>query len=332
MIRLCCRVEIRREWLDEEGLLGASTWTMEKVESIEITGDGDSLQDTCVIKLPKNARWGVSGSEIPIRRGDNVRVWLGYDGVLKLRFVGYVKEVAAKTPTVITCEDEMMRLRQKAAKQKMYNSVTLSQLLDEQLEGMDIVRYDRESEAEVQLGCLRIEATTVAGLLSELKQNYGITSCFALVDDVPTLYSFTVLPQLRRNAGRFEEGVNIISNSLEYRRSEDVQVKIKGVSIQEDNSRIEYSEGEGEERTIYRYGLNMDELKVAVKNELKRDKWSGLQGDFETFGMPRVEKMDVLDLYAAGTRGRYRVKGVNVSFGSGGYRQKIQLKERLVEL
>lgn len=332
MIRLCCKVEIRREWIDEEGLLGASTWTVEKVESIEITGDGDSLQDTCVIKLPKNARWGVSGSEIPIRRGDNVRVWLGYDGVLKLRFVGYVKEVAAKTPTVITCEDEMMRLRQKAAKQKMYNSVTLSQLLDEQLEGMDIVRYDRESEAEVQLGCLRIEATTVAGVLSELKQNYGITSCFALVDEVPTLYCFTVLPQLRRNAGRFEEGVNIISNSLEYRRSEDVQVKIKGVSIQEDNSRIEYSEGEGEERTIYRYGLNMNELKIAVKNELKRDKWSGLQGDFETFGMPRVEKMDVLDLYAAGTRGRYRVKGVNISFGSGGYRQKIQLKERLVEL
>lgn len=332
MIRLCCRVEIRREWLDEEGLLGASTWTIDKVESIEITGDGDSLQDTCVIKLPKNARWGVSGSEVPIRRGDNVRVWLGYDGVLKLRFVGYVKEVAAKTPTVITCEDEMMRLRQKAAKQKMYNSVTLSQLLDEQLEGMDIVRYDRESEAEVQLGSLRIEATTVAGVLSELKQNYGITSCFALVDEVPTLYCFTVLPQLRRNAGRFEEGVNIISNSLEYRRSEDVQVKIKGVSIQEDNSRIEYSEGEGEERTIYRYGLNMNELKVAVKNELKRDKWSGLQGDFETFGMPRVEKMDVLDLYAAGTRGRYRVKGVNISFGSGGYRQKIQLKERLVEL
>lgn len=332
MIRLCCRVEIRREWLDDEGLLGASTWTVEKVESIEITGDGDSLQDTCVIKLPKNARWGVSGSEIPIRRGDNVRVWLGYDGVLKLRFVGYVKEVAAKTPTVITCEDEMMRLRQKAAKQKMYKSVTLSQLLDEQLEGMDIVRYDRESEAEVQLGCLRIEATTVAGVLSELKQNYGITSCFALVNEVPTLYCFTVLPQLRRNAGRFEEGVNIISNSLEYRRSEDVQVKIKGVSIQEDNSRIEYSEGEGEERTIYRYGLNMNELKIAVKNELKRDKWSGLQGDFETFGMPRVEKMDVLDLYAAGTRGRYRVKGVNVSFGSGGYRQKIQLKERLVEL
>lgn len=332
MIRLCCRVEIRREWIDEEGLLGASTWTVEKVESIEITGDGDSLQDTCVIKLPKNARWGVSGSEVPIRRGDNVRVWLGYDGVLKLRFVGYVKEVAAKTPTVITCEDEMMRLRQKAAKQKMYNSVTLSQLLDEQLEGMDIVRYDRESEADVQLGSLRIEATTVAGVLSELKQNYGITSCFALVDEVPTLYCFTVLPQLRRNAGKFEEGVNIISNSLEYRRSEDVQVKIKGVSIQEDNSRIEYSEGEGEERTIYRYGLNMNELKVAVKNELKRDKWSGLQGDFETFGMPRVEKMDVLDLYAAGTRGRYRVKGVNISFGSGGYRQKIQLKERLVEL
>lgn len=332
MMRLSCKVQIRREWLDESGLLGASTWSIDKVESIEITGDGDSLQDTCTIKLPRNARWGVSGNEIPIRRGDEVRVWLGYDGVLQLRFVGYVKEVAAKTPTEITCEDEMMRLRQRAAKQKMYNSVTLSQLLDEQLEGLNIVRYDRESEAEVQLGSLRIEATTVAGLLSQLKQNYGITSCFALVDEVPTLYSFTILPQLRRNAGKFEEGVNIISNSLEYRRSEDVQVKVKGVSIQADNSRIEYTEGEGEERMIYRYGLSMSELKQAVKDELKRDKWSGLQGDFETFGKPRINKMDVLDLYAGGTKGRYRVKGVNISFGSGGYRQKVQLRERVAEL
>ena len=332
MMSLSCRVEIRREWIEDSGVVGSVAWTIDKVEGIEITGDGDSLQDTCTIKLPKNARWGVSGSEIPVRRGDMVRVWLGYDGEIKLRFLGYVKDVSAKTPTVITCEDEMFRLRQRAAKRHSYPSVTLSELLDDQLEGLDIVRYARESEEQVHLGALRVEATTVAGLLSELKKNYGITSCFALVDDVPTLFCYTILPQLRRNAGKFEEGVNIIDNSLEYRRSEDVEVKVHGISIQEDNSRIEYSEGEGEERTMYRYGLSMEELRVAVKNELKREKWSGLQGSFTTFGKPRIEKMDVLDLYAGGTKGRYRVKGVNVSFGKGGYRQEVQLRERVAEL
>lgn len=330
MMSLCCRVEIRREWEDEQGVIGAATWTIDKAESIEITGDGETMQDTCTIKLPRNARWGVSGNEIPVRRGDSVRVWLGYDGVLQLRFSGYVKDVAAKTPTVITCEDEMFILRQKSAKKLSYTSCTLRQVLDDQLEGLSIARSD--DNAEVQLGALRIEATTVAGVLSELKKNYGITSFFALVDEVPTLFCFTVFPGLRRNAGRFAEGVNIIDNSLEYRRSEDVEVKIHGVSIAEDNSRIEYSEGEGEERTIYRYGLSLEELKVAVKDELKREKWSGLQGDFTTFGKPRVEKMDVVDLESGGAKGRYQVKGVNISFGSDGYRQKIELKQKVSDI
>lgn len=327
---MCCRVEIRREWEDKSGTLGAATWTIDKVESVEITGDGESLQDTCTVKLPRNAHWGVSGSEIPIRRGDGVRVWLGYDGALQLRFVGHVKEVAAKTPTVITCEDEMFRLRQKAAKKLTYTNCTLKQLLDDQLQGMSIARSDEN--ADVQLGMVRVEATTVAGVLSELKKNYGITSYFALVDDVPTLFCFTVFPGLRRNAGKFSEGVNIIDNALEYRRSEDVEVKVRGISIKEDNSRIEYAEGEGEERTIYRYGLTMEQLKIAVKDEMKRQKWSGLTGDFTTFGKPRVEKMDVVDVEAGGVKGRYQVKGVNITFDSGGYRQKIDLKQRVSEL
>ena len=84
MMSLSCRVEIRREWIEDSGVAGSVAWTIDKVEGIEITGDGDSLQDTCTIKLPKNARWGVSGSEIPVRRGDMVRVWLGYDGEIKI--------------------------------------------------------------------------------------------------------------------------------------------------------------------------------------------------------------------------------------------------------
>lgn len=327
-MKLSCKVAIRREWLTDEGLEGAMEWTVDKVENIEITGDSDTLADTCRITLPHNAKWA-GRKEIPIRRGDEVRVWLGYDGETKLRFVGYVKEVAAKTPCTITCEDEMMKLRQKSAKKKTYVNCTLAQLLDDQLEGMNIVRKE---SGEVELGTLRVEASSVAGVLNELKQNYGIVSFFALVDDAPVLYSYAVFPEIRRRAGRFTEGENIISNELEYRRAADMQVKVRGVSIREDNSRIEYAEGEGEERMIYRYGLSLNQLKVAVKDELKREKWEGLQGSLTTFGEPRVEKMDAIDLVTDGTKGRYQVKGVTISFGQRGYRQRIELKRRLAEL
>lgn len=325
MLRLDCKVEIERE-----GESAITLWKFDRVENISITGDGDSLTDTCTIRLPKAVQW--IGGEIPIRRGDSVRVYMGYNGELKLRFVGYVKDVSAKVPTTITCEDEMFRLKNRSAKRKMYQNISLLELLIDQLDGMSIKWDDSINNNEVKLGNLKVEATTVAGLLSDLKQNYGITSCFALVDDVPTFFSYVIFPGMRNNAGKFAEKKNIISNDLEYRRAEDVRVKIKGVSIQEDNSRIEYTEGDGEERVIYRYGLSMDQLKEAVRNELQKEKWSGLSGSFDTFGMPRIEKMDVVDLEVGNAKGRYQVSGVNVEFGRGGYRQKVNLKRKVADL
>ena len=86
-------------------------WTFEKVSSVEITLDSESLTDTCVIKLPKKIKWQ-NEAEIPLKRGDAVSVWLGYNGELELAFTGYIRTVGFKNPVVITCEDEMFRLKQ----------------------------------------------------------------------------------------------------------------------------------------------------------------------------------------------------------------------------
>lgn len=331
MLKLGCRIRIWRE-REVDGVVTGTEWVIRSVESIEITGDGNTLADTCTIRLPKATQW-IEG-EIPVRRGDNVEVWLGYNENLKPRFIGYVKDVSAKTPTVITCEDEMMKLRQKQAKRKVYANVTLTELLQDQFSGLSVAwKNDIIGSQEVRLGLVKVEATTVAGLLQDLKQNFGVKSGF-LLDEYgqPKFYAYVIYPEQRRLAGRFEEGQNIISNSLEYRRAEDVQVKVRGISIQEDNSRIEYVEGEGEERTIYRYGLTMEELKEAVRVELRREKWSGLSGNFETFGEPRVEKLDAVDLVVGNAKGRYQVEGVNVKFGSGGYRQAIEVRRKLSDI
>lgn len=52
---------------------------------------------------------------MPVKRGDAVKVWLGYDDRNELAFAGYVKEVGFKTPVVLECEDEMFKLKQMAA-------------------------------------------------------------------------------------------------------------------------------------------------------------------------------------------------------------------------
>ncbi|MBR6131005.1 MAG: hypothetical protein IKQ20_04020 [Bacteroidales bacterium] len=327
MRRLSCKIEIWRNWTTEEGAKLSRRWVVERVAGVKITGDTSSLQDTCVVSLARNTKWE-GEPRIPVRRGDEVKVWLGYDGELKLRFIGQVQEVSAKTPTTLTCIDGMMKLQHTPSTKSSYRSCDVRKLLGEQIHGV----VEWELSGEVNIGQYRVTATTVAGVLRDLKENYGVTSAFVVENDKALLKVWTVRPGMRKMAGKFEDGLNMIENQLTYRRAADIQVKVKGVSIQADGSRISYEEGEGEQREIYRYGLSMAELKAAVKDEIERLKWDGLSGSFTTFGEPQVEKTDVVEVKTESVeRGRYQVKGVNVNFGTGGYRQTVELGRRITE-
>lgn len=47
MFRLTAKIEIR----------SAKTWVFDKVASVEITRDIETLTDTCVLQLPKKVKW-----------------------------------------------------------------------------------------------------------------------------------------------------------------------------------------------------------------------------------------------------------------------------------
>ena len=127
-------------------------------------------------------------------------------------------------------------------------------------------------------------------------------------------------------AGVLESKKNVIGDDLKYRRRADIEVKVYGVSILKDGSRLEYAEGEGEVHQIYRYGLSQSQLISAVREEIERLKWEGLSGTVTTFGEPRIDKLDMVEMRMENVeRGRYQVSGVDVSFSDGGYRQIVKL-------
>lgn len=325
MMRLSCRIEVERRWAGADGENLRRRWSIEKVHSIRITGDNTTLQDTCSIELPRNVKWAGS-DRIPLRRGDQVKVWMGYDERLKLRFIGYIQEVGAKIPTRLTVLDSIYILRQRTAKKRSYANATLRQVLEDQMP--KDMRW--EVPHEVTIGQYRVTATTVAGVLEDLKKNYGVESVMVIEEGEAKLISYTVYPGLRKKAMTAEDGKNIISDNLVYRRKEDMEIRVEGISIQGDGRRITYSEGEGEVHTIYRYGLTMDQLRTAVKEELERLRWTGLSGHYETFGEPVAGRLDVVDVRRDGIEaGRYQVKGVDVEFGQAGYRQKVELGRQI---
>ena len=145
MYRLTAKIEIT----------GAKSWLIDKVTEVEITRDTEKLTDECPLTPPKKIKWDGT-AEIPVQRGDAVKVWLGYNDDLQLAFMGYVRDVGFKTPVVITCENEMFKLKQMPAQKKAYKNVTIETLLQEQG-----ISYDIKVMGEQNLGQYRVTADTV---------------------------------------------------------------------------------------------------------------------------------------------------------------------------
>ena len=303
------------------------SWQVPFVTSVEITRDTEKLTDECKVTLPKRIKWD-GEVEIPVKRGDSIKVWTGYGGDQELAFAGYVRSVGIKTPIVLTCEDEMFKLKQMAATKKAYKNVNLKTLLQDQ--GLDSIKVFGEQN----LGQFRVTDDTVAALLGRL-QDSGIRSFYRYEDGKPVLYCGVLFERDTQPSQVFASGVNIINDSsLEQQLAANIRLCIKAVSIMPNNKKIKVEVGDkdGEKRTIHTYNKTESELKAWAEQEIKRLKVDGLTGSFTTFGYRLVDKLDAIGIKIDGNKmGVYQVKKNVIKYGSGGYRQEITIGLRVAK-
>lgn len=306
---------------------GDKSWQVPFVSSVEITRDTEKLTDECKVTLPKRIKWD-GEAQIPVKRGDSIKVWTGYGEDMELAFAGYVRSVGIKTPIVLTCEDEMFKLKQMACTKKAYKNVNLGTLLKDQ--GLENVKVFGEQN----LGQFRVTDDTVAALLGRL-QDSGIRSFYRYEDGTPVLYCGVLFERDTHPSQVFATGVNIISDSsLEQQLAANIRLCIKAVSIMPDNKKIKVEVGDkdGEKRTIHTYNKTESELKAWAEQEIKRLKVDGLTGSFTTFGYRLVDKLDAIGIKIDGNKmGVYQVKKNVIKYGTGGYRQEITLGLRVAK-
>lgn len=316
MFKLCAKVEIS----------GDRSWSLDFVTGVEITRDTEKLTTEAKITLPKKMKWDGSAN-IPVRRGDSVRISLGYDDNLQLAFVGYVRDVGFKTPIVITCEDDMFKLKQMPAAKKAYRSVTLETLLKDQG-----ITYRLNIMGEQSLGAYRVTADTVASLLDKLSEQ-GVRSFFRYENGEPVLYCGVLFERDSTPSQVFKTGLNIISDqSLQQQKAENMRLRVKAVSLMPDNKKIkvEVGDADGEHRTLHTYNKTESELRAWAEQEIKRLKRDGLTGSFTTFGASLVDCLDAIGLIIDGKKaGVYQVKKNVIKYGTSGYRQEITLGLRV---
>lgn len=306
---------------------GDKSWQVPFVSSVEITRDTEKLTDECKVTLPKRIKWD-GEAQIPVKRGDSIKVWTGYGEDMELAFAGYVRSVGIKTPIVLTCEDEMFKLKQMACTKKAYKNVNLGTLLKDQ--GLENVKVFGEQN----LGQFRVTDDTVAALLGRL-QDSGIRSFYRYEDGTPVLYCGVLFERDTQPSQVFATGVNIISDSsLEQQLAANIRLCIKAVSIMPNNKKIKVEVGDkdGEKRTIHTYNKTESELKAWAEQEIKRLKVDGLTGSFTTFGYRLIDKLDAIGIKIDGNKmGVYQVKKNVIKYGTGGYRQEITLGLRVAK-
>ena len=318
MLKLCAKVEIK----------SVKTWTFTKITACEIVRDMDALTSTCTLTLPRKTQWQGETSN-PLRRGDKVSVWLGYDDDLQLAFKGYILQKGFKVPLVIKCEDEMYSLKQAPATKKAYSSVSLETLLKDQN-----LPFKIKVLGEQSIGQYRVNVETVAELLGHLKES-SIRSFFRIENGEPVLYCGVLFEHNAGLAQVFETGLNLISDdSLEEQKAEDMKINLKVISLQPNNKKIKVEVGDkdGDHRTVHCYGKNEQEAKAWGEQELKRLKRDGLTGSFTTFGTKLLDCLDIVGIKIDGEKkGKYQVQKNTITYGSGGFRQEVTLGARAAQ-
>ncbi|MBD3748932.1 MAG: hypothetical protein IE931_05505 [Sphingobacteriales bacterium] len=290
---------------------------------VEIERSRKNLTATCKIKMPRKIKVIDGNINEFFVRGSKVEVYLGYYPNLKLEFTGYIARVDARVPFLISCEDEMWKLKQNSFT-KSFKNPTLKEVVNYVYAGPSKV-------ADLKLGGFVIKQQSTAQVLDALKkfalqcyfdENGVLIADFAgVVADKPTevYYDFSK---------------NVIDPDLDYVRKEDLRIKVKGVSKLPNGKKYEFTSGDpdGDERTLHYYNLDQDALKKIVAKELDKLKIDGYKNDFTTFGEPYCFPgyAGVLhDPDYPERDGSYLVEAVTTTFGVNGFRRKITPERRL---
>ena len=293
------------------------------VHEVEIQKSRKSLTNTCTVTLPRKIRVLNGDINTILKRGSKVVVKLGYDPELRTEFTGYIARIDAKIPFVVYCEDEMWKLKQNSFT-KAWKKVSLKEVIK-------YVYAGKSRVADLQLGGFVIKQQSTAQVLDALKK-FSL-QCYFDPDGV-LVADFAGSLAGKPKEVRYDFNTNIIDNDLEYRRKEDIRIRVKGISKQQDGKKIEvfFGDTDGDIRTLNYVNLTKEELTKIVQKELAKLKQDGFKNGFETFGVPYAEAGYIAlltDPELAERNGSYLIEAVTITSGVSGFRRKIVLERKV---
>ena len=322
-----------------------------------------------------NVNIGGFDSAVPLfLKGDQVTIMHGYRyfdsrgnevSPMVTIFQGFISNVTSKKPIELECEDNMFKLKQITAPNKVYpaKSFTLEGILKDLLQGSG---FTVNVLTDTSFGDFRTNNETVAEVLARLRKDYHFNSYFRGTELRCGSLVYVEQDAITDGTKTFTFQKNIISDELEYKRRDDINLSAIAYSVNKNELTTTTKDGAtktkkerlevlvsirngnyvssikppgqkadfapntaGERRTLYFWNVTDPQALITLAtNELKKYFYTGMRGKFTTFGLPYVRQGDnvtLVDQILPERNGTYKVKSVKYTGGVGGLRQIIEL-------
>lgn len=307
---------------------------------VEVHSSWEDMTDRCTITIPRKVKWIdkdlAAGDKPALSVGDPVKVELGYDFNYSTYFNGFITGIGAKTPVTIDCQDAFWFLKQcsgtfntrvGATLQDFTNEVNRIYLASKIYQQYKVPITFRPTNTTV--GKVTVKNVSMAFAFSSL-QKMGIISFMR----GGTLYSGLAYYDDQRNEINRQFDWNIISDSMEQKRAEDVKIKLVVKEIfNKKLEPVEVGDADGDTKTLIVSGCtSQDEMRKRGELKLPEYKYDGWMGSFVTFGDEFIKHGDVINLsdkVIKDRNGKFFVKKVTTNFGTDGFRNTIDLHKKL---
>ena len=172
-----------------------------------------------------------------------------------------------------------------------------------------------------------------AEALQEMRRRYGLAVHFRGSELFVGLPFTDIL-----NTVKYSFTGNIIDHSLRFRQEDDVNLRVKAISLLPDNETLEVTVPKGKKSgsLITKFYYNISELSTLEKvatNDIDKLRYEGLEGTIDTFLLPQAKHgmiAELTDKEFETRTGEYLIDEVKTNFSvTGGIRRKVRLGRKI---
>nr|DAS34740.1 MAG TPA: tail protein [Bacteriophage sp.] len=299
------------------------------LDSVSIHKSVELLADTCEITLPASRLNKALEIEQHIKRGDTVKVRLGYAEVgLVSEFTGYLQRISTDDGSIkLFCEDELFAYR-KDLPNKEFKKVSLTNLLTHIVKSVG--RNDKiECSYTWVYDKFVIRDATAFDVLKKVQEECGA--------DIYLKNGVLHVRPPGEVVGKeryYDFAINIEEEDLTYKRAEDKKVRVVVKAIIPDGKvkEVEVGSTGGEKVEVKCHASDTASMKQRGEAELKRRSFDGYEGSITTWLIPECVPGDTATIHDDDypiKDGTYFVQAVTTDFSEAGGKRKVELGFRL---